>query len=325
MQDCLNFYHPEKRPWPNPRLTRTSIIGHTTPTTVRLWFRVSSPGNYWLVVTKNPIPSKGIPEIAESNPTSSPTLLLCTDGETEAIPTIKLCQMTFNPEQDLTQVVDLTELQPNTRYYYGLFPSNDSQSWELGQSEPLSFQTFPDQDTSELTFGIYSCHMPYQEQQLVNLELWDSFYQELKHRQGRFIIAMGDQVYVDGKDELDIWAWLKKVKHQNPTYDDMVSWYRDIYRGYWGMESLQRVLRSFPTYMIWDDHEIFDGWGSYREPELAAQVTNSWKLENPQENLNLARAMFKAATQVYEEYQHSHNPDTGVIGEQPPQPSRQQI
>lgn len=318
MQDRLNFYHPEKRPWPNPCLTRTSIIGHTTPTTVRLWFRVSSPGNYWLVVTETPIPRKGVPYIQESSlePTSSPTLLLSVDGDTEAIPTIKLCQMTFNPEQDLTQVVNLTALEPNTRYYYGLFPSNDSQSWELGQEEILSFQTFPDQDPRELTFGIYSCHMPYQGKKLVNLELWESFYQELKHHQARFIIGMGDQVYVDGKDRLSIWSWLKKVKRQNPTYDDMVSWYRDIYRGYWGIEPLQRVLRSFPTYMIWDDHEIFDGWGSYTESELVAQVSNSWQLENAQKNLHLARAMFKAATQVYEEYQHSHNPPTVEPGQQ---------
>ena len=48
-----------------------------------------------------------------------------------------------------------------------------------------------------------------------------------------------------------------------PDEEEMLSWYRDIYRGYWGFESVQRVFESFPTYMIWDDHEIVNGWGSY--------------------------------------------------------------
>ena len=26
---------------------------------------------------------------------------------------------------------------------------------------------------------------------------------------------------------------------------------------------MQEVFESFPTYMIWDDHEIGDGWGSH--------------------------------------------------------------
>ena len=318
MKDSLNFYHPTERPWPNPLLTRTSIVGHTTPTTVRLWFRVSSPGDYCLVVAKNPLPTDGVPVIHTISEDSE-TLFFATADNTEEISIIKLCHLTFDCQQDLIQVVDLVSLEPNCRYYYGLFKDNgeNSWSWELGHDDILSFQTFPDRATSELTFGIYSCHMPYKEKKLVNMELWESFDRELCDGEARFIIGMGDQVYVDGNDHFNIWDWLKKVKHKKPAIDDMLSWYRDIYRGYWGMPELQRVLGRFPSYMIWDDHEIFDGWGSYTEAELSAQVSNSWRLENPKENIRLAGEMFQAATQVYQEYQHSHNPPGDETAENP--------
>ncbi len=47
-----------------------------------------------------------------------------------------------------------------------------------------------------------------------------------------------------------------------PNGEAMPSWYRDVYRGYWGFQSLRRVFDSFPTYMIWADHDIGDALGS---------------------------------------------------------------
>ncbi len=66
--------------------------------------------------------------------------------------------------------------------------------------------------------------------------------------------------------------------------------------------------------MIWDDHEIVDGWGShYLESEngLRRMLPN---LENrglnDKDGLKLMDRMFRAARHVYMEYQHSHNPYT---------------
>ena len=102
----------------------------------------------------------------------------------------------------------------------------------------------------------------------------------------------------------------------------MLSWYRDIYCGYWGFPSVQEVFESFPTYMIWDDHEIGDGWGSHclgedgegdgvskMLPALAEKGLTRAEGREP------AERMFWAASQAYEEYEHSHNPptDAGVF------------
>ncbi len=305
----LNFYDPEQRPWPNSRLDCASIIGHTTPTSTRLWFRASSPGDYWLVFSRHRIPTNGTPEII--NDEKGHWLRLTSPSTSQEIYSVTLVPLQLNQEHDLTGVVDLKNLQPDTRYYYALFHLDREKPWELGNEQNLSFQTFPEHPT-EVNFGMFSCHMPYDEHQLLNLEMWDKFKQELLDTNANFLIGTGDQVYVDGEGnkQLNIWSWLKKNKKQNPSKTDMISWYRDIYRGYWGIPQVQQLFQTFPTYMIWDDHEIMDGWGSYTPNELAAQLDTSWQLRNTQEHLRLANEMFEAAKQVYQEYEHSHNPPT---------------
>lgn len=314
MNRPLKFYDAEQRPWPNSRLEQTSIIGHTTPTTVRLWFRVHEPGEYWLVVSSRPIPTQGIPLLSLGDRREY-QLRLTTPSHTEEFSPEIVLPLSLAPETDLTGVMELMNLTPNTRYYYALFDPNRDSPWELGHEELLWFQTFPEHPKT-INFGIYSCHMPYEGRCLANVEMWDRFNEELSKVNARFVLATGDQVYVDGNAELSIWEWLRKVKSENPTREDMVSWYRDIYRGYWGIPEVQRIYRRFPTYMIWDDHEIVDGWGSYTPDELAGLLDNSWQLRNKSQQLQFADEMFEAAKQVYWEYEHSHNPETDFINNQ---------
>lgn len=309
----LSFYNPQTLPWPNPRLETASIIGHTTPTSVRLWFRVSAPGDYWLVVSRQPIPTNGVPEIRGDR--LSPQFYLSTDKLTVESPTDKIYPLQFSTDNDLTTVADIDRLQPDTHYYYSLVQTNTENPWILGRDETLSFQTFPENST-EFNFGFYSCHMPYDDKNSLHLGMWESFDRELSAANARFVIGAGDQVYVDGNDDLNIWNWLRNVKKQNPTLDDMVSWYRDIYRGFWGGLPVRRVFQNFPNYMIWDDHEILDGWGSYTEAELAVQLSRSFQLQDTAENLRLIQQMFRASKQVYQEYQHCHNPNTDLTIEQ---------
>ncbi|GFE66984.1 alkaline phosphatase D family protein [Litoreibacter roseus] len=41
------------------------------------------------------------------------------------------------------------------------------------------------------------------------------------------------------------------------------AFYEDLYIGCWTRPSIAKVLASVPSVMMWDDHDIFDGWGSY--------------------------------------------------------------
>ena len=309
----LDFYDKEFRPWVNARLTNSAMIGHTTATTVRLWFRVWKPGKYWLAVLAE---DAGIS--ASGTPAVSADGKMTVDGE--VVETISLMQKSFSYSDDLTQVFYVRGLNTKTRFRYVLFADSKDDpdrkiAWEIGHDIEHFFQT-DDDERDEVCFGLYSCHMPYTKNgNVINMQLWKSFKVELEKRAANFVLGGGDQVYTDGQEDVSIWKWLRKVKKHLPTSEKeririMLSWYRDIYRGYWGFPELLAVYRRFPQYMIWDDHEIMDGWGSYKNKELSNKLDTMWEWENVGKNLKLARQMFKAATKVYEEYQHSHNPPT---------------
>jgi len=230
--------------------------------------------------------------------------------------------------QDHSVVFDLgaeqpsepSALDPDTRYYYEVISHKEiptdgevlSEDRFLLGDNP-SFLTLPD-DPNRLDFAFYSCHKPFDGGR-IDVSMWDLFLEELRRRQPQFVFGGGDLVYVDGEDSVNIWHWLAKVKKHKPTLSDVVSWYRDIYRGYWDFKPVQAMFANYPNYMIWDDHEIMDGWGSYTESELADILNRRHGRQDPKENLRQTFMMRDAAGIVYADYQHSHN-----TGPWPPEP-----
>jgi hypothetical protein len=88
----------------------------------------------------------------------------------------------------------------------------------------------------------------------------------------------GDQIYADSMfdtlPELHDWLLLsQQEKIFHPYTPEMASavehFYRELYVKWWGQKDLATLLASIPTLMMWDDHDIFDGWGSY-DPGLQA-------------------------------------------------------
>ena len=313
----LDFYDKSERPWPNNRLKRAAIVGHTTPVSSRVWVRTECQGRHHLIVSTVPIRAGSAPPTVEQ--IDGGWALRTSAAAKPRLQRLHACE-TFSSsfDSDNTSVHDVVELAPDTRYHYAVireYVENDEPAtrWELGIESPKSFRTLPETAAS-FAFGLFSCHMPYADdssRDSVDAEMWRIFGDELDYADARLVIGGGDQVYADGNDGMSIWKWLKRVRRKSPTNKDMVSWYRDIYRGYWGFPSLQKVFAGYPTYMIWDDHEIMDGWGSYTKKELSQQLDTLFRIEDVEANVALAKRMKKAATKVYDEYQHSHNPVTG--------------
>lgn len=86
------------------------------------------------------------------------------------------------------------------------------------------------------------------------------------------LIMGGDQVYAD-----PIWegcpaikAWVetpfemrKQQRFSAAMATQVKRFYFNLYRNRWHQPEIERMLSSVPTVMMWDDHDIFDGWGSY--------------------------------------------------------------
>jgi hypothetical protein len=86
------------------------------------------------------------------------------------------------------------------------------------------------------------------------------------------LLMGGDQIYSDDMwtalPELSAWSdlpWKQRVKA--PMSDtlrrDLQAHFANLYLERWGQPDIAPVLASVPTVMMWDDHDIMDGWGSH--------------------------------------------------------------
>ena len=239
-------------------------------------------------------------------------------------------------DSDSTTVLELDDLTAGTRYA-NVLCDRGRERMILGHNRLRGFRTPPVyEERRAFQFAPFFFHMRYKHSGLFrkrtevhNIEMWDYLGSSLRRHRDTvdLVIAGGDQSYTDGVPTLDIWRYLNRRMRKEgddlvPDEASMLSWYWDIYRGYWGFPSLQEVYESFPTYMVWDDHEIGDGWGSHDLGE-DGEGDGVRKLLPALEEKGLTHAegrelverMFRAAWQSYFECEHSHNLPTeeGVL------------
>ena len=321
------------RPWPNARMRVGAIIGHTTPESVRIWLRTGSPGRFTLFLydCAAAMDSK---ELRAELRARLGTVPMSADAAGETVDARRRAEFTIEDYfSDTTHVVDLEGLEPDTRYGYLLHSDGDGGKVILGHNRLRSFRTPPAEDAiANFQIALFSCHMPFRVSGLFKkrthtdqMDVWDFMDETLgRHRDSvDVVIAGGDQSYSDGVDTLNIWKLLNRTMRLQggellPAEDDMVTWFRDVYRGYWGFDEVRKVFDSYSTYMVWDDHEILDGWGShYLEDDGPHDSLKEILPDLDEKRLTrdhgrrLLQRMFRAACRVYGEYQHSHNPSTG--------------
>jgi len=88
------------------------------------------------------------------------------------------------------------------------------------------------------------------------------------------LIMGGDQLYADSMWQevtpLYNWTRLSRSKKIDRSMTKMMKeqvdrFYDRLYQSRWRDENMSLALASIPSVMMWDDHDIFDGWGSYPE------------------------------------------------------------
>jgi phosphodiesterase/alkaline phosphatase D-like protein len=154
-----------------------------------------------------------------------------------------------------------------------------------------------------LAFGFGSCHRPYtlRNGQIVPnaaAGIYAAIARDLRRADAAFMLLGGDQVYSDELQPISIRDNLPGDEQHPPPFEVALDAYRRVSRGFLGQAGIRALREAFPTYCMWDDHEIFNNWGS--------------RLEKTPLDL----CLFRAASRAYCEYQHRRNPG-GTIGPPP--------
>lgn len=277
-----------------------SAVGHTTTTTTRLWFSLNqsptSDHDFRCVVAIEPVRDKastsGIAEgtadadSAGERARRDPRALRPLDelrsvaGDGRPAAALDVFRVVHDDEVEI-QEIDATA----TSRVDGLVPGA-SHRYELrvtheGREFPLLLGTFATaaDDDRDLTFSFGSCHLP-----TVPIDVSDAreaagrrldrWHHLSRRRDDDLLLLTGDQVYGDGLE--DKWPDLHFIDR-----------YQRRYRQLWAYWPMRDVLRRTPTYMILDDHDVADDFGTaVIEPE----------------------GRVPAALEVYRRFQHARNP-----------------
>jgi len=145
-----------------------------------------------------------------------------------------------------------------------------------------------------------------------NFKMWRKM--EAVHRdfKGHCLIMSGDQVYADS-----LWEEVEYLNNISYILEDKAKvagfqlgttrgkleqelriFYEKLYIDNWSNKSMSNIMASIPSAMMWDDHDIFDGYGSH-EPEL--------------QESELFKSIFKIASEYFLLFQIRGNTNQSLI------------
>jgi len=156
-----------------------------------------------------------------------------------------------------------------------------------------TFRTMPEPSSpAPIVFCAISCN------KLATDGAWKALRQFIEDAQPAFLLLMGDQVYID-EDEPNVFE-----KHYGSDARTRRRALAEKYRLSWDREAVRWIFANLPTYMIWDDHESRDGWGS-----LASDSRTLLPLYPRGARIFArARAFFEDCRDVYWHFQGCRNP-----------------
>jgi alkaline phosphatase D len=160
-------------------------------------------------------------------------------------------------------------------------------------------------ERAPFSFAFGSCHQPFSESldesgrvdRLDGAAIYPRINRLLTERGASFAMWLGDQVYSDAVSEMSV----REKLADDPTVSDqaLLDTYRHLYRGFFNERGYRELAEALPAYLMWDDHDIFDGWGSLIDRTAFDE------------------RVYRAAEKAFVEYQHLRNP-TGTLGSRPP-------
>ena len=190
-----------------------------------------------------------------------------------------------------TGIARATGLRPDWQYRYSILRRGRRVAGGTG-----SFRTMPDPTSmAPIVFCAVSCST------LATDGVWPQMAKFIKDAKPSFLLMMGDQVYID-EDDPNIFEL--HYDSDPPTRRRALA---EKYRLSWSRPVIQQIFANISTYMVWDDHEIRDGFGSLAcdSPTLVAQFPRGAKM------FTRSDAYFQDCRDVYWHFQGCHNPLRG--------------
>ncbi|HVY31498.1 MAG TPA: alkaline phosphatase D family protein [Polyangiaceae bacterium] len=120
-----------------------------------------------------------------------------------------------------------------------------------------------------------------------------------------FFLGLGDQIYVDTGARIGQ-SMLAGARSDRQRYapGELREFYETVYRATFSLEPFAAALAALPSALMWDDHEIRDGWGSQGDENAHG---GDW------------RPHLQAARDYYVAWQGARNPprapNGGTLGE----------
>jgi len=195
-------------------------------------------------------------------------------------------------------IVRFNALKPDTIYFYQLWTDAEHKAAldtnGLLESD-LHFRTLPIGGfNDQLDFLVMSCHDPEASTNdgADGFAVWARIPDIInENRNVRFAILAGDQIYAD-----DVEAALLNEQDLRRRQE----LYLGVYQKFWDNIYYRKVLCSLPAVLMWDDHEITDGWGSR---------VDSFRKDRPTVFKDDWLRLFEAAQSTFKQMQDARNPE----------------
>lgn len=111
--------------------------------------------------------------------------------------------------------------------------------------------------------------------------LWTDLSRRHEAERFHLLLQGGDQLYADAvwRDCPELSAWKRNAAKTGyggsftpAMAEEAMAFYFDQYLRVWSQPEVADALARIPSVMMWDDHDIFDGWGSHSDEEMQSQV-----------------------------------------------------
>lgn len=235
----------------NPPLSDAVAIGRIGAHNARLWFRSGTPGRVAIEWEGEGGDSgRASAEIAHEN-----------DGDNTGA----------------VEIPGSGRLRPLARYFYR---ARHEDGHILGEGNFVTAPASAAETPEKFSIALMSCHQPFDDNGEIMADasaMLRATQKCLREENVRLVLMVGDQMYSDypgslslvNRDFFKVKAPPGRKELTDCNAEEVRRLYQERYRHFWNLPEMKAIQAEHPVYMIWDDHDIVDNWGSdpaHQEP-----------------------------------------------------------